>query len=418
MTLAKTLKYAVSAAAFAAVATFCGAASAGTLVINSDTSDPAPKAAWEDIVSKFNKDNPGIEAKLNVYDHESYKKSIRNWLTSASPDVVFWYVGTRMEQFTKPGLLEDVSDIWDKRMSDGLGAVAKGLVTDGGKQYGVPYTYYNWGVYYRKDIFDKAGVTAAPKTWTEFVAACKKIKASGVEPIVIGSKDLWPTAGWFDYIDMRLNGLPFHMDLMHGKVSYEDPKVKGVMDKWGELMTNGCFVKNHASTSWQESQASLFQGKSSMMLIGNFISPNFPKDVEANMEFMRFPEITPGMKSYEDAPMDSIHIPKNAKNKEDAKKFLKYVMTAEVQEKINKALGQVPINTHAELKNERFLKSGAELLGKADGLAQFFDRDTDEALATLAMKGFQEFMINPDREAAILTKIEAERKRVYGEIKK
>ena len=387
---------------------------AGTLVINSDTSDPAPKAAWEEIVAQFNKDNPGITAKLNVYDHESYKKSIRNWLTSASPDVVFWYVGTRMKQFTKPGLLEDVSDLWDKSGSAGFGPVAKDLVSDNGKQFGVPYTYYNWGVYYRKDVFEKAGVKSPPKNWADFVDACRKIKASGVEPIVIGSKDLWPTAGWFDYIDMRLNGLPFHMDLMGGKVSYLDPKVKGVMEKWGELLKEGCFVKNHASVSWQESQALLFQGKASMMLIGNFISPNFPKDVEPNMAFFRFPDITPGMKAYEDAPMDSIHIPKNAKNKDDAKKFLKYVMSADVQEKINKALGQVPVNSKAEIKkDDRFLKAGADLLGKADGLAQFFDRDTDEAVATLAMKGFQEFMVNPDRMEAVLTRIDAERKRVY-----
>jgi multiple sugar transport system substrate-binding protein len=394
--------------------TLAGAASAGTLVINSDTSDPAPKAAWEEIVAQFGKDNPDIKATLNVYDHESYKKSIRNWLSSASPDIVFWYVGTRMKQFTKPGLLEDVSDIFTKDAAAELGPVATGLVTDDGKQYGVPYTYYNWGVYYRKDLFDKAGVKSAPKDWAEFLDACDKIKASGIEPIVIGSKDLWPTAGWFDYIDMRLNGLPFHMDLMGGKVSYLDPKVKAVFGKWAELLNKGCFVKNHASVSWQESQSLLFQGKASMMLIGNFIAPNFPKEIEPNMAFFRFPDITPGMKAYEDAPMDSIHIPKNAKNKEDARKFLKYVMTAPVQEKINMALGQTPINAKSAVKDERFLKTGSELLGKSDGLAQFFDRDTDEAVATLAMKGFQEFMVNPDRADAVLTRIDAERKRVYG----
>ncbi len=28
-------------------------------------------------------------------------------------------------------------------------------VTFAGEQYGLPYTYYQWGVYYRKDIFDQ-----------------------------------------------------------------------------------------------------------------------------------------------------------------------------------------------------------------------------------------------------------------------
>ena len=62
-------------------------AMAGTLVFNTDTSDPQPKTAFEAVVKQFEAENPGITVKMNVYDHESYKSSIRNWLTSAPPDV-------------------------------------------------------------------------------------------------------------------------------------------------------------------------------------------------------------------------------------------------------------------------------------------------------------------------------------------
>ena len=89
-------------------------------------------------------------------------------------------------------------------------------MTIGGRQWGVPYTYYQWGVYYRKDIFEKLGI-AVPKTFDEFVAACAKLKENGVTPITIGSKYLWTTAGVFDYLDLRVNGYEFHMDLTNGK---------------------------------------------------------------------------------------------------------------------------------------------------------------------------------------------------------
>src|SRR3712207_1600370 len=85
---------------------------AGTLIINANTSDPAPRAAWERVVEAFRAEHPGIDVKFNIYDHESYKRSLRNWLTSASPDVIFWNVGNRMRQFVKPGLLDDVSDLF------------------------------------------------------------------------------------------------------------------------------------------------------------------------------------------------------------------------------------------------------------------------------------------------------------------
>ncbi|MFM9973731.1 MAG: ABC transporter substrate-binding protein [Beijerinckiaceae bacterium] len=389
------------------------AAVAKELVINSDTSDPAPRKAFEQVVADFKKANPDIDVKFNVYDHESYKKSIRNWLTSAAPDVVFWYVGNRQAQFVGPGLLEDVSSVFTPEVKANMGEVATDLVTVDGKQYGVPYTYYHWGIYYRKDLFEKAGVTKEPQKWDEFVAACEKIKASGVEPIAIGSKDLWPTGGWFDYLDIRKNGFAFHNKLMSGKVSYTDDHVKTVFTKWKELLDKGCFVKNHASTSWQESQSLLFQGKASMMLIGNFITPNFPKDIAPKMAFMPFPEMDGRVNPAEDAPMDSVHIPAKAKNKEDAKKFLAFMAQAKVQEGINKALMQLPVNQKADIADDRFLKEGRAMLAGAKNIAQFYDRDSVEELATVGMKAFQEFMINPDRMDKIIEDIERTRKRIY-----
>jgi len=88
-----------------ALACLAPLASAGTLVVNANTTDPAPRAAWEDVVARFQGDNPDIQVQFNIYDSESYKKSIRNWLTGSPPDVVFWYAGHRMRQFVTPGLL-------------------------------------------------------------------------------------------------------------------------------------------------------------------------------------------------------------------------------------------------------------------------------------------------------------------------
>ena len=150
-----------------------------------------------------------------------------------------------------------------------------------------------------------------------------------------------------------------------------------------------------------------------MMLIGNFIVPNFPPEVKDKMDFFPVPKIVADMPDYEEAPMDSVHVPAKAQNKEDAKKFMAFVARADVQEKINLALLQLPINKQAAIADDRFLKMGKELLDNAAGLSQFFDRDTSEDLATIAMKGFQEFMIKPDRLDKVLEDIERARKRIY-----
>lgn len=389
-------------------------ASAGELVINADTSDPTPRKAWDLTIDSFRRVHPDIDVKFNVYDHESYKKSIRNWLTSASPDVVFWYSGNRMRQFTKPGLFDDVSNLFTPQVKDEMGPLAVDLVSDGAKQYAVPYSYYQWGLFYRKDLLDKAGVTEFPKTWDGLLAACDKINAAGIAPVAIGTKDLWPTAGWFDYIDMRQNGYDFHMALMEGRVPYTDPKVKAAFADWKQLLDHKCFVANHASSSWQESQSLLYQGKAAMMLIGNFITPNFPPEVKDKMAFAPFPVIDPAMGSAEDAPMEAISIPAKAKNKADAETFLAFVLRADTQEAMNKVFLQIPVNRKAGVADDVFLREGRTLLDSTQHLAQFFDRDTSEDLATNGMKGFQEFMVKPERVDHVLDDLERARKRIYG----
>ncbi len=114
---------------------------AATLTISADTSDPAPRAAFEQVVDAFRAEHPDIEVRLTVYDHERFKPAIRLFLMFDAPDVVTWYAGNRMRFFVDRGLFEDVSDIW---VANGLiDAMASSLasMTVDGKQYGVPYTY-------------------------------------------------------------------------------------------------------------------------------------------------------------------------------------------------------------------------------------------------------------------------------------
>jgi multiple sugar transport system substrate-binding protein len=403
-----------SLALLIAVASLGWPALAGTLVVNANTADPAPRAAWEELAARFQAENPDVELRLNIYDGESYKKSIRNWLTSAPPDVVYWNAGYRMRQFVTPGLLEDLSDLYTPAVKSSIHPSALELVSVAGRQYGVPYTYYPIGFFYRRDLLQAAGVGELPRDWTRFVAACVKLKARGIEPFAIGTRDLWPAAAWFDYIDLRLNGLEFHLELMRGAIPYTDPRVARVFEYWRELVTAGCFSRNHASSSWQESQALVYTGKAAMMLIGNFIVPNFPAEIRDRMEFAPFPAIRAEMGRFEEAPVNTVHIPARARNKDDARRFLAYVLRADVQEALNKATLQIPVNLRSAVAADRFLTQGRDLLAKSDGLTQYFDRDTSDDLASIAMKGFQEFMVYPDRVEAILATIERARQRIYG----
>jgi multiple sugar transport system substrate-binding protein len=386
-----------------------------TLTINSDASDPAPKAALAEAVKGFEAANPDVKVKLNTFDHEGYKTSIRNFLTAEPPDVATWYAGNRMAPFVSAKLFDDVSDVWAKEgLEDSFKAAAKSMTIDG-KKWGLPYTNYQWGVYYRKDIFAKLGI-AEPKTFDELVAACAKLKANKITPFTIGTKaSTWTTGGWFDYLNLRTNGYEFHMDLTAGKVPYTDKRVQAVFDNWDKIVKPGYIIANHASYQFQDALTPMVKGEAAMSLIGNFAVDLFKKGglKEDQLGFFQFPEITKGIPMAEDAPTDTLHIPSGAKNKADARLFLAYIAKAETQTAMNKIMGQLPINKNSAVNDDPYLKAGFNLLSNAYALSQFYDRDAPAEMAKAGMDGFQQYLIKPNTRKAMLEKLESVRKRVY-----
>ena len=387
---------------------------AGTLKVTNNSSNVDNHKLWkETIIPTFEKENPDIKVEMTIYDHEAYKTQIRNFLPAEPPDVVNWFSGNRMKFFVNQGLFEDVSDVWDQNNLHNELAAARSTMTVDGKQWGVPTTYYQWGFYYRKDIFAKYGL-GEPRSMADLMNIFETLKKNGVTPIAIGTKYLWTAAGWFDFLNLRINGYDFHMVLMDGEVSYEDQRLDRVFDVWGEIAKSGYYIDNHASYSWQEGMAPMINGDAAMYLLGNFIIPDLMRaGLEGKIGYFQFPVIDGSVRTYEEAPTDSMHIPARAKNKKDARRFLAFLGRADIQKIIADASGMLSTNNQSPPPTDEFLKIGFKVLSESAGLAQFYDRDTPPEMAKEGMKGFQEFMVKPDREKQIRQRIERARKRIF-----
>ncbi|WP_147127238.1 ABC transporter substrate-binding protein [Shimia ponticola] len=389
----------------------------GTLRIISDMSNPAPRAVMEGLAAEFDEMHPNLTVELDIVDREAWKTQIRNALSANPPDVVNWYAANRMLPYVEAGLFADVSDLWAEEEMAAL-ASTKGAMTIDGKQWGVPYTYYQWGVYYRKDIYDQLGLSE-PTTWEEEKANCQAILDSGVKCYTIGTKFLWTAGGWFDYINSRTNGYDFHIALARGEIEWTDDRVRQTFANWRELIDMGAFVDDHQSYSWQEAQQFMIDGEAAAYLMGNFSVASFRDGGldDTKLDFYQFPVINPDVDYAEDAPTDTFHMASGAQNPEAAKEFMRFVTSAEVQTKINAgdALGQLPVNANASIDDDKFLKEGFEMLSSnaGGGIMQFFDRDFPAEMASVGMEGLQEFMVFPDNLDDILERLEDTRQRVY-----
>ena len=386
-------------------------ASAAQLSIRLMISYGAQRTVFVEQINKFAKLHPDIKVYHSEIFQEEFKEKMPSWLAeeSGSADVLPWFAGAKLDAFVKKGWIAPLSTApWQTEMTPG----AMAAVTLDGHAYGMPLSLYQWGFYFLKPVFKKHDIDP-PVTWADLLTACAKLRRANMTPIALGSSAPWVLAGWFDYLDLRLNGIEFHRQLMRGDVPYTDARVKRVFLKWRELLDAKCFPANHARDDWRTAMPSLYRRKAGMFLIGNFVIPSMPQEVRSEMGFFPFPTLDDRIPNYEEAPLDILTIPSNAKNKKEAELFLAFMADAKVQFTLNDAMGMIPANKNSPESQDPFISAGTKLIRSAKGITHYFDRDSIVEMNRPAMEKMAEFMQNPDSLDRILQDLEVIRSKSY-----
>lgn len=386
------------------------------VIYNSYSSDPEPRRVDEMLVEMYNEQNPDYPLQHSTVNHEDFKQAIRAYLVAdPAPDVLTWFAGNRARFFIDRGLIMDISDVWESEgWNESYPKGFRAMSEVDGKAYFLPSNWYWWAVFYRESIFEEYDI-APPETWDDLLAACDTLSDNGIIPITIGTKFRWTAAAWFDYINMRVNGPQFHLDLMLGKESYNDPRVKDVFETWTDLFEHNCFIDDAAAYSWQEAIDPLNQGDAAMYLMGQFILDSVAEDVRDDLNFFRFPIIDPNQPIGEDAPTDGFFIAANANNVEGAKNFLAFLGSKDAQELMVKELGRIAV--HGDVDRDLYppmTQKGIELIEGADLVLQFYDRDTTPEMADVGMNGMMAFWDDPTQIDAILEELEAARLEIFS----
>jgi len=384
----------------------------GTVTIGSNYSDDVPKKAFADMMAKIT----GVTLKINTVDHNSFQENITRYLKGSPDDVFTWFAGFRMQYFAAQGLATPIDDVWDSIKDQYSDAFAKASTGADGKKYFVPLYNYPWALFYRKSLWQAKGYEV-PKTIDDLKTLCAKMKTDGLSPIGFADKDGWPAFGTFDQLNMRMNGYDFHINLMAGKESWADAKVKGVFDLWAGLLPYHEAGAN--GRTWQEAAQNLVAKKSGMYLLGSFVAQQFtdPADL-ADLDFFPFPQVDSkyGQDAVE-APIDGFMISAKAKNVAGAKEVLKYLASPAAQAIYLKTdPSDVGANKNDDTSGYNAIqKKSAELIGSAKQISQFLDRDSNPTFAsTVAIPAFQQFINSPNNIDSLLKSIDSQAKPIYA----
>lgn len=379
-----------------------GGASTGAITLQNSIQDADPKAALEALVKAF----PDGEVTLNSVATEQFRAQLTNYLRSGdSPEVLSWYAGSVARSYAEEGLLLDVSSLWQgdgpcAGYSDALRALSSDA---SGKQIFVPTSYYWWGVFYKKSAFEKWGVEA-PTSWDEFHALCENLSGQGIVPLTNGlSSTPWMASGWFDYLNLRVNGAQYHRELLAGEHAFNDPEVVAVMEEYKRLIPY--FDKNAASYTAQDAATPVAQDKSAMYLSGTFVTTYFPEDQRDDIDFFSVPVINDSVPTAEEAPTDGFFASANSDNHEGALDLLAYLASTKSQQQYIEQSKSANLPTSPDVDTSSFsplVQKGIELLNTTEEITQFFNRDSSDALQATADTALTKFLADPGSMKKIL----------------
>ena len=131
---------------------------------------------WKQFAEKY-KAKTGTTLEVQVVSWDSIDQTSSTMIqNNNAPDILNLNI---YASYAKDKLLYSADEVLSPAVrSDLLDAFVKsGTYQD--KMYGMPDLSSARALFYNKDLFAKAGIAAAPKTWDEFVSAAQKVQALG-----------------------------------------------------------------------------------------------------------------------------------------------------------------------------------------------------------------------------------------------
>ena len=198
------------------------------------------------------------------------------------------------------------------------------------------------GIFYDKDAFAKAEITAEPKTWTEFLDVCQKLKDAGIAPLAQDSA----------YCDFAF----YHSLVRHlGEAKIEELNMNGGWSGTAaeqaaqdiiDLVNKGYFVDG-APDEFPSSENKIGFGQAAMIVCADYVTAevNNQTGTQVNWGLFNYPAVDGGADNgaaYMGA--NSLAISSYSKNPQAAFDFM-FIVSGEYGQKLADEAHQIPADS-------------------------------------------------------------------------
>ncbi|MGR6969664.1 ABC transporter substrate-binding protein [Streptomyces cynarae] len=306
---------------------------------------------WKKIIADFEKANPNIDVQYVGIPATEYQSKVDTAIQGGGlPDV--GGVGAAMlAGFSAQKALEPLDERLAKSSLNGKlnENMVKSLKAAGGGDgtlYSIPTSANNGVLYYRTDLFKKAGLDA-PTTWDKFYKAAEKLTNRSRNEFG------YTIRGGAGSIAQALDamygqsGITSFWDASGARTTVNDPKNVAALEKYAALYKkvtpeadlNNDFTKMVAQ--WDSGTIGMLNHN-----LGSYQDHVKALGVD---KFRGIPQPTgPGGKRVQVSnPVDGLGLFKSSKNKEAAWKFIEFAVSHASNSKWNESAGAIPSNKEA-----------------------------------------------------------------------
>jgi multiple sugar transport system substrate-binding protein len=279
------------------------------------------------LLADFRAKNPDIEVKYEPVPDKYREKLQTDFVAGTEPDVFyvdsFWGVDMMSKNLLLP--LDDLIKQNNLDVSDFEASLMRAFQF-GGKTYGLSKGYSTLGLFYNRDLFDKARVKEPPKNWDELRTVAAKLSRDGVKGLVLP----FDHARFVPFI-YQAGGTLISSDKT--KVAVNSPEAVQALEYYAGLITKDKVADTPKALGAEWAGDAFAKGKAAMALEGHWMLPFLrEKKVAFNWSVAELP-VGPKAKSNFVFTV-AYSVSARTKNPEAAFKLVSFLTSPEAQKKV------------------------------------------------------------------------------------
>jgi raffinose/stachyose/melibiose transport system substrate-binding protein len=202
----------------------------------------------------------------------------------------------------------------------------------------IPYEIITSGFWYDENMWNENNISP-PQTWDELMQICEQLKAKDIACFAQDGTEDWYNAYYFYWMAERIFGPGGWYNAVTDSTgqAWDDPRWLEVVQKVQEPVKKGYFMKGFEGSIWPAGQVAWSQGEAATILCGSWVPNETAQTAKEGFKYrgFRFPEVAGGAGKITEVEMYLLGwaIPKDAKNPEAAKAFIKFAMQEQYQTK-------------------------------------------------------------------------------------